>query len=91
MEEENCRNECLSFIKEIKALEQYDYSGFKALMRKFITLGRRNSNYAATEELGKIEVYLEQSQKATNPKRKFENWDDAKTLLIENVEIWIGI
>lgn len=91
MEEENYRNECIAFIKEIRDVEKYDYIGFKALLRKFTSVGLRNSNYAATEELNKIEVYIEQSQKAKNPNKKFENWDTAKTLLIENVEIWIGI
>jgi|GEM_PF-3054384 len=89
MEEENYRNECIAFIEEIKAIEKYDYIGFKALLRKFTSIGHSNSNYAATEELNKIEVYIEKSQKSKNPNKKFENWDEAKTLLIENVETWI--
>jgi hypothetical protein len=91
MGEENYKNECIVFIQQIKAVEKYDFTGFEQLLQKFASLGRRNSNYAATEELGKIEVYLERSKKTKNQNYKLENWDDAKTLLIENVEIWIGL
>lgn len=91
MENREYTSLCRKLINEILSLEKYDYFGFEICLQKFQVLGKKDTNHASTEEGDKIEVYIENSMKAKNATKKAKDWNEAKTLLIENIEIWIGL